>query len=143
MKRIITALFLAALSTASLAHEMKAGDITIEHPWLVQDNTGEDRASGYLKIVNAGEADRLMNAATYDAVSAVLQNTIVDGDSRGYTSLPNGIDIPAGETVEFSPTSYRVFLNDLRRKFAVGETVNIVFTFEKAGPVELEFEVTQ
>lgn len=143
MKPILTALFLATLATSGFAHEMVVGSLTIEHPWLVQDATGEDRAYGYLKIVNAGGADRVMNAATYDAVGATLQLNEVSGDVERNIDLPNGVVVPSGQTVEFKPGSYRVLLTDLRRKFAVGEIINVVLTFEKAGPVTLEFEVTK
>ena len=56
-------LFVGAHSV--LAHEFKAGDIEIEHPWSRATPAGAKVAGGYFTIVNKGSApDRLLSIAS-------------------------------------------------------------------------------
>jgi copper(I)-binding protein len=51
------------------------------------------------------------------------------------------LEISAGSKVELKPGSYHVMLIGLKRELQVGETIEIVLTFEKAGDVTVSAEV--
>ena len=68
-QRLGSAVFAFALlfvgAHSALAHEFKAGDIEIEHPWSRATPAGAKVAGGYFTIVNKGSApDRLLSIAS-------------------------------------------------------------------------------
>jgi hypothetical protein len=55
--------------------------------------------------------------------------------------LANGLQIKPGETVEFAPGSFHIMLVGLKRPLAAGNHVKSTLMFEKAGAVDVEFDV--
>jgi periplasmic copper chaperone A len=55
--------------------------------------------------------------------------------------LVNGIEIPAGATVELKPGSYHVMMMGLSKGPTKGERLKGSLTFEKAGKIDIEFAV--
>lgn len=53
------------------------------------------------------------------------------------------IPVPADGTVELKPGGYHVMLFDLKKALAVGDTVEVTLTFEKAGQMTLTAEVRE
>ena len=51
------------------------------------------------------------------------------------------MEIPPGATVELKPGSYHVMMMSLSRQLTKGERVKASLTFEKAGKVDIEFDV--
>lgn len=47
-------------------------------------------------------------------------------------ALPNGLDLPAGKTVELKPGSYHVMLMDLKAPLAADSSVPVTLTFQDA-----------
>jgi copper(I)-binding protein len=55
---------------------------------------------------------------------------------------PNGgLEIKPGETVELKPGSFHVMLIDLKAPLTQGEHVKATLVFEKAGAINVEFDV--
>jgi copper(I)-binding protein len=52
--------------------------------------------------------------------------------------LPAGLEVKAGDTVEFKPSGLHVMGVDLARGYVAGETVKGTLKFEKAGEVPIE-----
>ena len=55
--------------------------------------------------------------------------------------LEQGVAIAPGRTVEFKPGGFHLMFMDLKQPLKQGEGVKGTLTFEKAGPVEVEFKV--
>jgi copper(I)-binding protein len=138
-----TALTAAALSPVS-AHEIKAGDLTVVHPWTRATPAGATVAGGFLKIVNTGATDdRLLSATAEIATVVQLHDMKMVGDVMEMSEVQGGIPIPAGATVELKPKSLHLMLMGLKSAPTAGTVFNGTLTFEKAGVVNVEFAVEE
>ena len=55
--------------------------------------------------------------------------------------LADGLEIPAGGEVVLKPGGYHVMFIGIDSQFKDGETRNVKLTFEKAGSIEVGFDV--
>jgi copper(I)-binding protein len=141
MKRTIAA-FLAlvmipVLSLGSLAH---AGSEASPEASPMSMGTGTSAA--YLTITNSGdEADRLIGGSTDVAQTVEIHDMKLENDVMSMFELPDGLEIPAGETVELMPQSLHVMLIDLTQDLNPGDMVELTLEFEHAGEVTLTVPV--
>lgn len=147
LKEIVFASTLSLLALLNVqkahAHETKVGDITIQHPWARQSPMKATVAAGFMIITNAGkEDDRLVKATAEITTNVQLHDMKMDGDVMKMFELKGGIVIPAGKTVELKPKSMHVMFMDLKAVPVKGQMFRGKLTFEKAGTVDVEYEVT-
>ena len=136
-------MLLFALVHPLLAHEYKAGNIEIDHPWSRATPEGAKVAAGYLVLKNSGsEPDRLLAATVEIAGKAEFHEMGVD-DQGVMTMRPlaGGIEIPAGGEVALKPGGLHLMFLDITRGAKEGERLKGSLTFEKAGTVDVEFAV--
>lgn len=141
-KTFAAAALAAALSAAmpAVAHEYKAGDITIGHPWT-RMSPGPNGA-GYMTLANGGsEADRLVAAETAAAAKSQIHRSVTEGGVSRMLHQENGVVIPAGESVTFAPGGYHVMLIGLKAPIRMGDRVPLTLVFERAGRVDVELSV--
>ena len=149
MKLLKEITFAAALTLGALfsfadaqAHEIKVGDLVIGHPWARQSPMGADVAAGFMTITNNGkEADRLVKATASIAPTVQLHEMKMEGDVMKMSEVPGGIVIPPGATVELKPKSLHVMFMGLKAPVKEGETITGTLTFEKAGTVDVDYDV--
>jgi hypothetical protein len=55
--------------------------------------------------------------------------------------LPDGLTIKPGETVELKPGGFHMMFMDIKQPLKQGDTMKATLTFEKAGTVEVIFNV--
>ena len=139
---LIPALLFTLVATAAGAHDYKLGPLVIDHPWSRATPKGASVAGGYLKITNTGTTpDRLTGGSAEIARRFEIHEMSMDGGVMKMRELANGLEIPAGATVELKPGSYHVMMQGLSRATAKGERVKGSLTFEKAGKIDIEFSV--
>ena len=126
---------------AVLAHGVKAGEIDIGHPYARAMLPGAKVGGGYLKLTNHGGPDRLVSISSDRAASVQIHEMKMDGGIMEMRELKGGIAIPADGTVEFKPGGYHLMFMKVVQPFKEGEMVKATLTFEKAGSVDVEFEV--
>jgi copper(I)-binding protein len=139
-----SALTLAAMFNPvdALAHEIKLGNLVITHPWSRQSPMAADVAAGFLSVTNTGQDDdRLVRATAEITPKVQLHDMKIENDVMKMVELPDGIPIPAGATVELKPKSLHVMFMDLKQPVMEGEEIKGTLVFEKAGTVDVEFEV--
>jgi copper(I)-binding protein len=69
---------------------------------------------------------------------------VVDVDGMAKTRpLANGIEIKPGKTVELKPGALRIVLLGLKEPFQIGQKIKGTLVFEKAGPVEIVYNVEE
>ncbi|HTS42567.1 MAG TPA: copper chaperone PCu(A)C [Xanthobacteraceae bacterium] len=140
------AFFLAAVlafaaSTAS-ANNYKVGSLEIENPWTRATPKGAPVASGYLKITNKGTAaDRLISGTVTAADHVEIHEMAMMSGMMKMRPVAGGLEIKPGETVELKPGSYHLMFMRLKHPLEKGQRVKGTLTFEKAGPVDVEFVV--
>ncbi|WP_342078238.1 copper chaperone PCu(A)C [Yoonia sp. SS1-5] len=143
--RLFGSLVAAATMAASTlsAHEFKLGDLVVDHPYSFETTKTAMAGAGYLTITNTGtEADRLIGVeAAFDRV--MIHKTEVNAE--GVATMPHqdgGIEIAAGETVTLAPGGLHVMFMGLGGDpFEEGESFDATLTFEKAGTLEIIFNV--
>lgn len=132
----------AADATApAAAGAVKAGNLTIEAPWLRATPGGAKVGGGYLTVTNAGSvADRLVGGRFPGAARVeVHEMALKDGVM---TMRPMaGLEIPAGGTVKLAPGGYHLMLMELAAPLVADTTVAGTLVFEKAGEVPVTFAV--
>ena len=136
------ALALAISAAPASAQEFKAGDIVVEKAWARATPKGAEVGSGYLTIQNTGAApDRLTGGSADFAAVEVHQMATENGVSQ-MRQLKDGLAIPAHGSVALTPGGYHLMFTHLTHPMTKGETFKTTLNFERAGPVEVEFNVT-
>ncbi|MBZ9872733.1 copper chaperone PCu(A)C [Mesorhizobium sp. BR1-1-9] len=127
---------------AVCAHEFKAGDLEIGHPWSRATPAGAKVAGGYFTITNKGNApDRLLSISSDVSEKAELHEMGVKDGVMTMRPVVGGLEIPAGGKVALAPGGYHLMFVGLKRQPKQGEEFAATLTFEKAGAVNVEFAV--
>lgn len=139
-------LFLAMLlcvATAVLAHNHEKGDIQVRHPWARATPPGAKVAAGYLEIRNNGsQPDRLLSASTTAAKRVEMHVTEHAAEVAKMRQL-RSFEIPARERLALSPGGAHLMLVDIAQPLKKGERFSMTLRFERAGEMEVQFEVQE
>ena len=139
---ILFACILSIAAGAAAAQEFKAGSLEIDQPWSRATPKGAKVGAGYLTIKNTGTApDRLVSATSPVAGKFEIHEMSMDKGVMKMRPVPEGVEIKPGETVELKPSSFHFMIMDLKQPIVRGKPFKASLTFEKAGPVEVEFMV--
>ena len=127
---------------AAAASEVTVGDLTVSGYWLKAMLPGQPAGGGYLTVTNkGGEADRLVAVSTAAAGKSEIHEMSMENDVMKMRQLPEGVEIPAGATVELKPGGYHLMFMQVTEPFKEGATVPVTLEFEKAGKVEVAMPV--
>ena len=139
-----SALLAALFALPAIAHEYAAGELVIGHPHALATAPGAPVGGGYLSIRNDGAADDALVAVRVDpgiAGRAELHEMALQGDVMLMRQIEDGIPVPAGTTVELAPGGLHIMLMHLPGPLKEGTDFPATLVFEKAGEVEVRFEV--
>lgn len=136
---ILSLCCLTALSAQ--AHDYTIGKIKIGHPWSRATAPGAPAAGGFLTLENGGEADRLISASAAVSETVELHTMAMDGNVMKMRKLDNGIEVPAGKTVELKPGGLHVMFISLKAPLKEGEKFPLKLKFEKAGEVTVDVKI--
>jgi copper(I)-binding protein len=130
-----------AMSSAA-ASDYTAGALKISQPWARATPKGASVGGGYLKITNTGTTpDRLVGGASDVSKSFELHEMSMDNGVMKMRAMDKGVEIAPGQTVEFKPSSYHIMFVGLKKPIEKGEKIKASLDFEKAGKVDVEFDV--
>src|SRR6516164_7105263 len=134
---------LIALSSATAqARDYKVGSIDVVDPWSRATPKGASVAAGYMKVTNNGtSADRLISGSSDIAPTFEVHEMSMDKDVAKMRPVKGGLEIKPGETVELKPGSFHVMFVGLKKPLAAGEHVKATLVFEKAGTINIEYDV--
>lgn len=120
----------------------KLGSITVMAPWSRATPGGAKIAGGYLKVTNSGATpDRLVSATASSAGRVEIHEmSMVSGVMR-MRPLSDGLTIKPGETVELKPGGFHMMFMDITQPFKQGDAVKATLQFEKAGKLDVVFNV--
>jgi copper(I)-binding protein len=139
---ILFACILLLTAGAAAAQEFKAGPLEIDQPWSRATPKGAKVAAGYLTIKNTGtEPDRLVGVTSPAAGKSEIHEMSMEKGVMKMRPVPGGVEIKPGETVELKPGSFHIMMTGLKNPIERGKPFKASLTFEKAGPVEVEFTV--
>ena len=124
------------------AEEVKAGDLVITQAWSRATPGGAKVAGGYLTIENKGSApDRLIGGSADLADKVQVHEMATNNGVMTMRPLDKGLAIEPGKTVKLAPGGYHLMLLDLKSPLKQGDKLPVTLEFEKAGKVNLSFDV--
>jgi copper(I)-binding protein len=139
----VSIVFVSVFSGASAqSQEVKVGDLVITQPWVRAAPKGTELTSSYVTIENKGTAaDRLVGGSTEVAEKLQIQKTSKMGGATTAEPLEGGLGFAPGEKVALLPGSFKLALLKLKSKLTKGTVVPITLEFEKAGKINVPFDV--
>ncbi|MBH1963691.1 MAG: copper chaperone PCu(A)C [Comamonadaceae bacterium] len=136
---------LVLLTTAAHAHDFRAGDLVIDHPYATPSLPGIKNGAAYFRgIRNAGgTSDRLLGARTDVATRVELHSMRTENDVMRMREVP-AIELPAGKSIQLRHgQKQHLMLVDLKKPLVVGERFDLTLVFEKAGEKTVKVWVQQ
>lgn len=133
------------------------GEMTVKDAWVRPALAGNNSAVYFVIDNPTGEADTLLNATT-DAAGVVEMHMsmAMEGEhhmEHGAEGMPQGevmtmvkqenVPVPARSKVNFQPGGLHVMLIGVNAELAVGDTIEVTLTFEKAGTMTLQVPVME
>jgi hypothetical protein len=138
-----TLLLIAALAASTaLATDYKAGAIVISNPWARATPSGASAGAGYFTVTNTGTTPDRLVAVTSEAASKadIHEMSMVNGVMQ-MRPLKDGLELKPGETVTLKPGGEHVMMTGLKQPLKLGDHFKGTLTFEKAGKVDIEYDV--
>ena len=140
---------LGAVLTASVltaaparAEDVKAGDLVITQAWSRATPGGAKTGGGYLTIENKGTAsDRLIGGSADVAGKVEVHEMTMNNGVMTMRPADKGLAIEPGKTVKLAPGGFHLMLMDLKGPLKKGDKLPITLEFEKAGKVQVSFDV--
>ena len=143
--RPIVFFFIAAVglaASAANAAEYKAGSLEISDPWSRATPKGSSVAAGYMTIKNSGSTpDRLISGSSDVAPKFEVHEMKMEGGIAKMRPVKGGLEIKPGETVELKPGSFHLMFVGLKKPLSAGEQFKATLVFEKAGSVNIDYDV--
>lgn len=130
-------------SAASEAGSAKIGAFEIEGGFSRATAEGAKVGAGYLTIRNTGTtADTLLSVETPVAARGEIHDmNMTDEGVMRMRRLADGIEIPAGGTVELKPGGKHLMLMELKQPLVAGSTVSVKLIFKSGVSGEVELPV--
>ena len=132
---------LAMLIAACVSNLALADTVTVSNPWARATVPGQKGAGIFLTLTSAVDS-RLMSATSPVAAFGQVHEMRMEGDVMKMHAMKDGLEIPAGKTIELKPGSYHVMLMDLKAPLLKDTTIPVTLLFVDAKGVESKTELT-
>ena len=131
---------IAASLTAVCAVSAFAQNVTVTDAWARATVQGQKATGAFMKIT-AKDNTMLVGVSSPVAGVAEIHEMKMEKDVMKMAALPNGLDLPAGKSVELKPGGYHVMLMDLKAPLAKDTSVPVTLTFQDAKGVKSNLEL--
>ena len=139
---VLAAAFVTAAGAPASADMFEAGALVIHQPWARATPPGAQVAGGYATIENNGAmVDRLVSATAEIAGRVEIHEMAMNDGVMTMRPLMDGIEIPAGGSLELKPGSFHIMFMELAEPLAEGEMFAGTLTFDGAGTVDVTFAI--
>ncbi|ODT65047.1 MAG: hypothetical protein ABS75_32915 [Pelagibacterium sp. SCN 63-23] len=142
MKKLFIALSFGLLINPANAHQFSTTTMVIDHPAIQEAPPNAPVLGGYATFSNNGAEDDRLLAIESPAVTKVElhQSVVTDGVAR-MTPMDDGLAIPAGTSVWLGDDGTHAMFIGPDRRYVAGDEISATLVFEKAGRVEVVFNV--
>jgi periplasmic copper chaperone A len=134
----------AMLSLGALAHEYRAGDVRIGHPYATPSLAGASSGAAYIATLESTSAkpDRLLRASTPLAGSVELHTMSVGADGVMRMRMLDAIAVVPDQPIKMRPgQGTHLMLVGLKQPLVEGERFPMTLEFERAGKVDVKVVV--
>lgn len=132
MKNFLFATSLLAFSVGAMAQ------ITVTDPWVRSMVPGQKSTGAFMQL-NSVEDSRLVDASSPNFIVEIHEMSMHGNVMR--MKQIDGIDLPAGKTVELKPGSYHLMFIDVKKQLKEGDTVPLTLRFENTEKVSQTIKV--
>jgi copper(I)-binding protein len=115
------------LAAASLFTTAAFAQVTVSDPWVRATVPAQKTAGAFMQL-RSPKATRLVDVQSPVAGRAEVHQMSMEGQTMRMQKV-DGIDLPAGQTVDLASGSYHVMLFDLKRQLKEGEQLPLTLTF--------------
>ena len=115
--------------TAFIGSATFAQNITVDDGWVRATVQGQKATGAFMKLT-AKDGAKLVSASSAAAGVVEIHEMKMDKDVMKMAALPNGLDLPAGKTVELKPGGFHIMLMDLKMPLSKDTTVPLTLTFQ-------------
>jgi copper(I)-binding protein len=140
LRSILALAAFAALTipAAATAHDYKAGELAIAHPYARATVPNQPTGAAYMTIENTGRnADKLIGASSPVAKSVQIHSMSMQGDVMKMREVSD-IELKPSTKTELKPgDGYHLMLIGLKQPLKPGDKFPITLNFEKAGKTEV------
>ena len=134
---IISSAFLLA---ASLSTSLAAQTIEVKDAWVRATVQGQ-KATGAFMTLTAKSGASLVGVSTPVATVAEVHEMKMEGDVMKMRAMPQGLNLPAGQSVKLNPGGYHVMLMDLKLPLKTNTTIPLTLIFKDSKGVESKTEL--
>ena len=141
---LLIVVLLAACGGGDATTEPAAsGGITIEEAWARPPAMAGGNAAAYFLVQNDGDTDDRLIAVSSPLAMAEMHESVMADDGTMAMNPVDGVDIPAGSTVEFKRGGLHIMFMGVAEPPAVGDTIQLTLTFQNAGEITLDVPVRE
>lgn len=133
---------LLLFSSLSNAENFKKNNITVESPVVQGSLSVYNRANGYVVIHNGGSTDEHLISVESPVSKRIEIQEPMTGYGKTYMhKATEPLTIKPNDYLELKPGSYQIVFFNLRDNLREGEKVPAKLHFEKAGDIDVNFEI--
>lgn len=141
MARIRIVLLVAVIGLIAAACS-SGSDVSVEDPWGRPSPMSAGNAAFYMEITGGDTDDTIVSATSSACGITELHETTMSDGVMSMQERPDGIPVPAGETVFLEPGGLHVMCIDADQ-FELGDMVEVDLQFADAGTVSVEAEIRE
>lgn len=130
---IAAALLSTVLTTPAMAHP-DAAHVAAEGAWARASVAGQQATGAFVRLT-AKEPLRLVGVRTPAAAVGEIHEMKMEGDVMRMRAL-DGLDLPAGQTVELKPGGLHLMFQQLKAPLQEGTQVPVTLVFQDAQGAE-------
>ena len=130
---ITAALLSAVLTTPAMTHP-DAAHVAAEGAWARASVAGQQATGAFVRLT-AKEPLRLVGVRTPAAAVGEIHEMKMEGDVMRMRAL-DGLDLPAGQTVELKPGGLHLMFQQLKAPLQEGTQVPVTLVFQDAQGAE-------
>lgn len=102
--------------------------IDVKDAWVRTAVKGQSGTGGFMKLT-APSGGRIVRLSSPVAGIAEVHEMQMDGDVMRMRALPDGLELPARQTVELKPGGYHLMLTQLKQPLPPGSSVPVTLDF--------------
>lgn len=134
--------FVAACAVVAPSKAQEVKSISIVTPFVRAMPPAARVGGGYMVIRNdSGVADRLLAARSPGAKGVEIHSSTMEGGISRMRHLMEGVPVPPNSDTALVPGGLHLMFIEPDAPFTVGQTIPVTLVFERAGAIEVSFEV--
>ena len=130
---VVLGVVLAACSSES--------SVSVDDAWGRTSPATATNAAFYMAIEGGSEDDTLVSASSDACGVTELHISVMNDGVMSMQHLPEGIAVPAGETVMLEPGSFHVMCIDRQQEFVAGDSIPLTLEFAGEGTLAINADI--